>query len=79
MYSDEINIFASYVNDYKSIGSECPCGRDTLCIISKRKNKEHIFEDIIFKRHNVSLRRNCFSSFSKIQKDLLNNHSNVPK
>jgi len=49
----------------------CPCGGGQSCIVDRRWLGDWIYEDDIFKKFNIELRKNCYQMYSKQQKDIL--------
>tara|TARA_B110000259_G_scaffold188472_1_gene247862 strand:- start:8615 stop:8818 length:204 start_codon:yes stop_codon:yes gene_type:complete len=49
----------------------CPCGGGQSCIIDRRKNKDWVHEDDVFKNNKLPLRKHCFQQYYNSQKTAL--------
>lgn len=49
----------------------CPCDGGQSCIVQRRVFKDKIYEDDIFTKNNIPLRKNCYSIYTKEQYDAL--------
>lgn len=49
----------------------CPCGGGQSCMVDRRWLGDWIYEDEIFKKFKIKLRKNCFEKYSKKQRKIL--------
>ena len=42
----------------------CPCGYGQSCIVNRRFLSDFVHEEMVFKNHNLPLRKHCFIPFS---------------
>ena len=58
--------------DWKRLEDEvCPCGGGQSCMVDRRSLGDWVPEDIVFKKNNLPLRKNCFSALTKEQEKVL--------
>lgn len=49
----------------------CPCGGGQSCIVDRRLLNDWVLEDVIFKKNNVPIRKNCYIPYSIDQSAIL--------
>ena len=49
----------------------CPCGGGQSCIVDRRRVGDWVYEDDIFKKHKLPLRKDCYSPLSLEQTNIL--------
>ena len=49
----------------------CPCGGGQSCIVDRRWLGDFVHEDIVFTNAKLPIRKNCFTNFTKEQKNAL--------
>ena len=49
----------------------CPCGGGQLCIVDRRKNKDYVHEDCLFKDNKLPLRKHCLQLYYNSQLNVL--------
>jgi len=54
----------------------CPCGGGQSCMVDRRWLGDWIYEDEIFIKFKIKLRKNCFEKYSKKQIEILNKELN---
>ena len=50
----------------------CPCGGGQSCIVDRRWLEDWVHEDDVLTSKGFSVRKNCFTPFSKAQQKVMN-------
>ena len=54
----------------------CPCGGGQSCIVDRRAVGDWVYEDDIFRKHNLAVRKNCYEALDKRREKVLK--KNIP-
>lgn len=57
----------------------CPCGGGQSCIVDRRRIGDWVLEDYVFRKNNLSLRKNCFAPYSRLHYEYMKNFYNKEK